>query len=291
MKKMILIMTWMTVQLYGTFMYAQSDSYKKDLEPSVLECKYELVMQFDTVDVSLRKDMMILRMGENVSQFYAYSAFYSDSLTSTPQGKKLWGQLMQQAIRTRNFAQMPTPEITGDYIYKNYPEGKLTTKTYLGTTPCIIEEAYEPQEWTLTDSTKVILDYTCQLAECTFRGRKYQAWFTPEIPISNGPWKFSGLPGLILEVYDVQDHYHYTIKGIQQNDLEPVCLYKFESKKPEKVDRIKFLQLKNNGTGAGINPEIKKQFNVKAKEKGVRKKNARGEVHACDDLEKDYKEE
>ena len=78
----------MTVQLYGTFMYAQSDSYKKDLEPSVLECKYELVMQFDTVDVSLRKDMMILRMGENVSQFYAYSAFYSDSLTSTPQGKK-----------------------------------------------------------------------------------------------------------------------------------------------------------------------------------------------------------
>ena len=77
MKKMILIMTWMTVQLYGTFMYAQSDFYKKDLEPSVLECKYELVMQFDTVDVSLRKDMMILRMGENVSQFYAYSAFYS----------------------------------------------------------------------------------------------------------------------------------------------------------------------------------------------------------------------
>lgn len=130
MKKMILIMTWMTVQLYGTFMYAQSDSYKKDLEPSVLECKYELVMQFDTVDVSLRKDMMILRMGENVSQFYAYSAFYSDSLTSTPQGKKLWGQLMQQAIRTRNFAQMPTPEITGDYIYKNYPEGhKHRTRT------------------------------------------------------------------------------------------------------------------------------------------------------------------
>lgn len=283
MKKIVCLL--LMSQLVGVSIKAQIES----LEPSVLECKYELVMQYDTVDVSLRKDMMILRMGENVSQFYAYSAFYSDSLTSTPQGKKLWGQLMQQAIRTRNFAQMPTPEITGDYIYKNYPEGKLTTKTYLGTTPCIIEEAYEPQEWTLTDSTKVILDYTCQLAECTFRGRKYQAWFTPEIPISNGPWKFNGLPGLILEVYDVQDHYHYTIKGIQQNDLEPVCLYKFEKKTPEKVDRIKFLQLKNNGTGVGISPEMKKLFNVKPKEKGVRKKNARGEVHACDDMEKDYK--
>ena len=272
-----------------TFNICSLKAQIQSLEPSILECKYELVMQFDTIDISLRKDMMILRIGESISQFYAYSAFYSDSLTSTPQGKKLWGQLMQQAIRTRNFTQMPTPEITGDYIYKNYPEGKLTTKTYLGTTPCLIEETYEPQEWTLIDSTKVILDYTCQLAECTFRGREFQAWFTPEIPINNGPWKFNGLPGLILEVHDVQDHYHYTIKGIQQNDLEPVCLYKFEKKTPEKVDRIKFLQLKNNGTGVGISPEMKKLFNVKPKEKGVRKKNARGEVHACDDMEKDYK--
>ena len=62
-----------------------------------------------------------------------------------------------------------------------------------------------------------------------------------------------------------------------------------EKKTPEKVDRIKFLQLKNNGTGVGISPEMKKLFNVKPKEKGVRKKNARGEVHACDDMEKDYK--
>ena len=86
MKKIVCLL--LMSQLVGVGIKAQTES----LEPSVLECKYELVMQFDTVDVSLRKDMMILRMGENVSQFYADSAFYSDSLTSTPHGKKLWGQ-------------------------------------------------------------------------------------------------------------------------------------------------------------------------------------------------------
>lgn len=269
--------------------HAQLEDKKKELEPCILECKYELVMQFDTVDVSQRKDMMLLRIGENVSQFYPYSTFYSDSLTSTPDGVKLWGQMMRQAIRSRNYAQMPTPEITREYLYKNYPTGKLTTKTYLGTTPCIIEESYETQDWTLLDSTKVILDYTCQLAECTFRGRTYQAWFSPEIPLNDGPWKFNGLPGLIMEVYDTQNHYHYTLKGLQQNNLPPVCLYLFENKPLEKVERIKYLQLKNSGTGAGYDPEMKKRFNLGNDSGEARKKNARGEVSAHDELEKDYK--
>mgnify|MGYP003452363209 CR=1 FL=1 len=38
----------------------------------------------------------------------------------------------------------------------------------------------------------------------SFRGRNYIGYFTPEIPISSGPFKFSGLPGLILELYDTK---------------------------------------------------------------------------------------
>jgi GLPGLI family protein len=54
--------------------------------------------------------------------------------------------------------------------------------------------------WTIVPELKSILNYQCQKAICHFRGRDYVAYFASEIPISNGPFKFDGLPGLILEV-------------------------------------------------------------------------------------------
>ena len=47
-----------------------------------------------------------------------------------------------------------------------------------------------------------------------FRGRKWTAWFTQNIPIPEGPYKFSGLPGLIVEIYDSQNHYHYELTKV-----------------------------------------------------------------------------
>ncbi len=56
--------------------------------------------------------------------------------------------------------------------------------------------------WQLLPETKKIGMYVCQKASAVFRGRHYFAWYTSEIPVSAGPWKFTGLPGLILEVAD-----------------------------------------------------------------------------------------
>jgi hypothetical protein len=61
--------------------------------------------------------------------------------------------------------------------------------------------------WSIKNETKTILGHTVQKATTQFRGRDYVVWFTSDIPLSNGPWKFGGLPGLILEVYDVQRHF------------------------------------------------------------------------------------
>ncbi|MBG6063489.1 GLPGLI family protein [Flavobacterium sp. CG_9.1] len=54
-------------------------------------------------------------------------------------------------------------------------------------------------DWEITSETKNILGYTCQKAILRFRGRDYTVYFTTDIPYSDGPWKFSGLPGMILE--------------------------------------------------------------------------------------------
>ena len=60
------------------------------------------------------------------------------------------------------------------------------------------------------------------MAVSDFRGRTWIAWFASEIPISDGPWKFNGLPGLIMEVYDAKKHFHFSLVGIEQVDDEPI---------------------------------------------------------------------
>lgn len=64
----------------------------------------------------------------------------------------------------------------------------------------LIKEDLPLQKWKLHDEIKKIGSYTCKKATTSFRGRNYTAWYTDEIPILGGPWKFDGLPGLILEV-------------------------------------------------------------------------------------------
>ena len=265
---------------------AQIEQYTRVLEPSVLVCQYECVKKVDTLGTDKNCETMILRIGKKISQFYAYLSFYCDSMFNDPTGRRLWGQMMVQAIRSRNYASMPTSKITSNYYYKNYPEGKITTLALLGTTECLMEEEYISQDWKLADSTKISHGYQCRLAECHFRGRNYHAWFAPEIPLNEGPWKFNGLPGLILEVYDTQDHYHFTLIGMQQEGTEPVCYYNFRPNY-EKIDRIKYLKMSASRTHKGVDPEIKKVLNLD--KMTPKTKNAQGQTIACDFMEKDYR--
>lgn len=71
------------------------------------------------------------------------------------------------------------------------------------------------QKWKLTKETKQINNITCQKAICIFRGVEWEAWFAPSIPYPYGPWKLRGLPGLIIEAYDVNKIYNYSARSIE----------------------------------------------------------------------------
>jgi GLPGLI family protein len=70
------------------------------------------------------------------------------------------------------------------------------------TKPCVVFEETGLIEWKFEDGVKKIGSFSANKATANFRGRKYVAWFTTEIPLSIGPWKFHGLPGAILEIKD-----------------------------------------------------------------------------------------
>jgi GLPGLI family protein len=89
----------------------------------------------------------------------------------------------------------------------------------------LVKENKELYDWKILDSIKYISGFKCQLANTNFRGRTYEAWFTNEIAVPYGPWKFNNLPGLILEVSDSSGSFHVValklnIDKVNEGDLK-----------------------------------------------------------------------
>jgi len=74
-----------------------------------------------------------------------------------------------------------------------------------------IKDSIAGFDWKITAEKKTILGYACEKATLNFRGRNYNAYFTDKIPYQDGPWKFSGLPGMILEVQSDESDMSFSI--------------------------------------------------------------------------------
>ncbi|MFN4144805.1 MAG: GLPGLI family protein [Runella sp.] len=83
----------------------------------------------------------------------------------------------------------------------------------------------------LPKETRKIGGYNCQKAQAHVRGRDYEAWFTPDIAVSSGPWKLYGLPGLILEATSTDGKYQFLFEKIETSDL-PTKGFDFVFKEP-----------------------------------------------------------
>lgn len=79
----------------------------------------------------------------------------------------------------------------------------------------MVNDKFPIIDWQLESESKQISNLKCYKASGFFRGRKWIAWYTPEIPFSTGPWKLNGLPGLILEAYDVDKKFSFVAKNIK----------------------------------------------------------------------------
>lgn len=151
------------------------------------------------------------------------------------------------------------PSLAGDY-YQDYPtRGVTTVVVHKNIANCIYR--YEDRckfDWTLHDEYREILGHRCQKATVSFRGRDWIAWFTTEIAANDslsgsasvsspsyrsgrqlewlpdavgadsrsgcGPWKFSGLSGVILDVSDTESHYVWKATSVENTD-EPIKFY------------------------------------------------------------------
>ncbi|MFT4031194.1 MAG: GLPGLI family protein [Siphonobacter sp.] len=97
---------------------------------------------------------------------------------------------------------------------------------------------------------KKIGSFPTQKATARFRGRNYTAWFCSEIPISDGPWKLNGLPGLILEAYDDTGEVKFIFKDIEipykggTSINPPITGLEVSFEDYKKADETEFIKMK-----------------------------------------------
>ena len=72
-------------------------------------------------------------------------------------------------------------------------------------------EEDRPLNWKIESETRKIGEYKVQKAETDFGGRKWTAWFTTDLPYQDGPYKFGGLPGLIVKIEDDKGDYSFDL--------------------------------------------------------------------------------
>jgi|GEM_PF-1656280 len=104
-----------------------------------------------------------------------------------------------------------------DYtVYKN--SGRLRFQQPIHGTPYYYDEPIPEIDWEIREDTTRILGYLCQKALGSYSGRNYEAWFSMEIPVSNGPDKFGGLPGLILRLEDSEGKIRLELSGVETHE-------------------------------------------------------------------------
>ena len=228
-----------------TSLAVQATAREPMIDRAHMKCLYRYVYTFDTLKNELRDDLLILQIGKEVSKCYSYYTFQCDSLRRTPDGAKVWSELFRRAIEKDGiYGDFPHVRMS-TYVYKNYPTGQMTITDRISLQDYCYVDSLHTQTWTMGDSTREVLGYTCQQATADFRGRRWTAWFATDIPVSDGPWKLGGLPGLILEAYDEGQQHVFTAVGLEWVKDELIIFNRpFRGNhRFEQTNRLEFLRM------------------------------------------------
>ncbi len=175
---------------------------------------YSLLLVSDTTQPNKEyTDNFVLQCGDKLSRFYNSNLFHFDSTYTSYIGKGKESYPRPQGVYF--------PE----EVLKYFQENKMAIMHRMPLATIFrYEEPFPQWKWQMRNETKEILGYTCCKAQCEFHGREWTAWFTNQIPISDGPWKFCGLPGLILQISDSKGHYSFCCTSLKKIET-PIFKY------------------------------------------------------------------
>lgn len=217
---------------------------------------YNLTYKLDST--SLEKptsELMILYFGDNLSLFSSRA------------------KTLANPIEVRGNSGHTSRSALTKFHYEILKDNQINKLYYTLQIPKTQDQFYYIQnkdlfDWSISEETKLIKGYNAQKATTSFAGRDYIAWFSPEIPIAEGPYKFNGLPGLILEISDTKNDYVFEFIGLEK--LSPKLPYTINMKQYVKTEKGELLDLWHryrrdpftyaNNPNVKISPDVHKKY-------------------------------
>ncbi|MEC5395679.1 GLPGLI family protein [Bergeyella sp. RCAD1439] len=204
---------------------------------------YELKYKPSTQSDSIRQAMTILDILPEKSIYRDELMISQDSLLKAEVEKMMkTGAFkdLSKSIKKPNFSYK---------VIKTYPSMEIRYTDH------ILQDkvSYDEKllfDWKIFPEKKKIGEYNAQKATSSFAGRNYTAWFSNELPFQDGPYKFFGLPGLIVQLEDETGDYQWTLKGNKKVDnheeesySEKLMKQFGQSRNEIKVSKEKFEQM------------------------------------------------
>lgn len=151
---------------------------------------YEYHYKMDSANTEFRKTSMVLDVNPEDVKFYNYDFVLTDSTNKTKgQNNVIWDDT-PALTRKRN------SDVNVSYIML---QNMFTVETT------------DKINWNLQNETKILGTYSLQKATAKFGGRNWTAWFTKDVTLNEGPYKFRGLPGMIFEIYDDKNNFKFSL--------------------------------------------------------------------------------
>lgn len=222
------IIIFLFTTLISISIYAQNDSSYK------LIVKYSYQKQVDSTDEKSKINLenYSLYLNEDNSLFVSDSRINLDTILNNANFSDL------DKLRS-----LPKPS-SNERIFKS-----TSSKNII-----IYDEFYDKiykyndsvdMKWKITNIYDTFNDMKIRRAETKFRGRNYIAWYTSEVPISDGPYKFRGLPGLIIKLYDSKNEISYSLISLKKLEKGKSLNHNYD-KEAVLMSKSKYIKIKKS---------------------------------------------
>lgn len=176
-----------------------------------IECFYKVIFKPDSLAPETQIDYYTLKIGQNISAYTSRKNAALDSLLNIYTALPFTQETAHEM--TSKLRELPLPKSTFT-VYKNRKVNNIWYFDKINTTKYFYEEPANEFNWTIQHTKAIVAGFSCEKATMTFAGRRYEAWFTREIAVSDGPHKFTGLPGLIVRISDTGNNYLFELTKV-----------------------------------------------------------------------------